>query len=150
MTAGATVLEVRNLGVAYGGILAVREVSFEVRRGEIVTLIGGNGAGKSSILRAISGLVPRAGTVTYEGRDLARVPAHGNRNTRRSGVLLDVVERLPHDLHQFGRTLRRPRRRRTVALESRRGPRVFLEVAHHLAQRRYQAGFTHLHGPDAS
>jgi branched-chain amino acid transport system ATP-binding protein len=62
--------------VAYGGIRAVREVSFEVRRGEIVTLIGGNGAGKSSILRAISGVVPRTGEVTYEGRDLARVPAH--------------------------------------------------------------------------
>jgi len=73
---GETLLEVRALGVAYGGILAVRDVSFEVRRGEIVTLIGGNGAGKSSILRAISALVPRAGTVTYEGRDLARVPAH--------------------------------------------------------------------------
>ena len=54
----------------------MHDVSFDVRRGEIVTLIGGNGAGKSSILRAISGLVPRAGTVTYEGRDLSRVPAH--------------------------------------------------------------------------
>jgi branched-chain amino acid transport system ATP-binding protein len=70
------VLSVRGLGVAYGGIRAVREVSFEVRRGELVTLIGGNGAGKSSILRAISGLVPRQGVVEYEGRDLARVPAH--------------------------------------------------------------------------
>jgi branched-chain amino acid transport system ATP-binding protein len=69
-------LAVRGLGVAYGGIGAVRDVSFDVRSGEIVTLIGGNGAGKSSILRAISGLVPRAGTVTYEGRDLARVAAH--------------------------------------------------------------------------
>jgi branched-chain amino acid transport system ATP-binding protein len=69
-------LEVRGLGVAYGGIAAVRDVSFEVRRGEIVTLIGGNGAGKSSILRAISGLVPCAGSVVYEGRDLAPVPAH--------------------------------------------------------------------------
>jgi branched-chain amino acid transport system ATP-binding protein len=71
-----TLLAVRGLGVAYGGIRAVRDVSFDVRRGEVVTLIGGNGAGKSSILRAISGLVPRAGTVTYEGRDLARLPAH--------------------------------------------------------------------------
>ena len=76
MSLGETLLAVRGLGVAYGGILAVRDVSFDVRRGEIVTLIGGNGAGKSSILRAISGLVPRAGTVTYEGRDLARLPAH--------------------------------------------------------------------------
>jgi len=70
------VLAVRGLGVAYGGIRAVRDVSFEVRRGEIVTLIGGNGAGKSSILRAISGIVPCEGAVIHEGEDLARVPAH--------------------------------------------------------------------------
>jgi len=73
---GETLLAVRGLGVAYGGIRAVRDVSFDVCRGEIVTLIGGNGAGKSSILRAISGIVPREGTVTYDGRDLARVAAH--------------------------------------------------------------------------
>jgi branched-chain amino acid transport system ATP-binding protein len=76
MTTEETLLAVRGLGVAYGGIRAVRDVSFEVRRGEIVTLIGGNGAGKSSILRAISGIVPHEGAVLYEGRDLARVPAH--------------------------------------------------------------------------
>jgi branched-chain amino acid transport system ATP-binding protein len=73
---GEVLLSVRGLAVAYGGIRAVREVSFEVLRGEIVTLIGGNGAGKSSILRAVSGLVPREGQVFYEGRDLDRVPAH--------------------------------------------------------------------------
>jgi branched-chain amino acid transport system ATP-binding protein len=76
MSAGDVLLEVRGLGVAYGGIRALREVSFDVRRGEIVTLIGGNGAGKSSILRAISGVVPREGTIVYDGTDLARVPAH--------------------------------------------------------------------------
>jgi branched-chain amino acid transport system ATP-binding protein len=76
MTVEEILLAVRGLGVTYGGIRAVRDVSFEVRRGEIVTLIGGNGAGKSSILRAISGIVPHEGTVLYEGRDLARVPAH--------------------------------------------------------------------------
>jgi branched-chain amino acid transport system ATP-binding protein len=76
VSAAGPLLEVRGLCVAYGGIRAVRDVSFEVGRGEIVTLIGGNGAGKSSVLRAISGLVPRAGTVVYEGRDLASVPAH--------------------------------------------------------------------------
>jgi len=73
---GEVLLSVRGLGVAYGGIRAVRDVSFDVRRGEIVTLIGGNGAGKSSILRAISGVVPREGTVLYDGTDLASVPAH--------------------------------------------------------------------------
>ncbi|HEY5998767.1 MAG TPA: ABC transporter ATP-binding protein [bacterium] len=76
MSAADVLLSVRGLSVAYGGISAVREVSFDVRRGEIVTLIGGNGAGKSSILRAISGVVPRAGAVVYDGTDLARVPAH--------------------------------------------------------------------------
>ena len=76
MSAGEVLLSVRGLGVAYGGIRALRDVSFDVRRGEIVTLIGGNGAGKSSILRAISGVVPREGTVVYDGLDLGRVPAH--------------------------------------------------------------------------
>ena len=76
MSGGDVLLSVRGLGVAYGGIRALRDVSFEVRRGEIVTLIGGNGAGKSSILRAISGVVPREGAVVYDGADLARVPAH--------------------------------------------------------------------------
>jgi branched-chain amino acid transport system ATP-binding protein len=76
VSAGEVLLAVRGLGVAYGGIRAVRDVSFEVNRGEIVTLIGGNGAGKSSILRAVSGIVPRSGTVTFAGRDLAGVPAH--------------------------------------------------------------------------
>ena len=76
MSVEQALLAVSGLGVTYGGIRAVRDVSFEVSRGEMVTLIGGNGAGKSSILRAISGLVPRAGTVLYDGRDLASVPAH--------------------------------------------------------------------------
>ncbi len=68
------ILSVRNLSVSYGNIRAVRGVSFDVRRGEIVTLIGGNGAGKTSILRAVSGMVPYDGTIVYEGRDLRRVP----------------------------------------------------------------------------
>ena len=55
-------LEVRDLRVHYDGIQAVHGVSFSVRHGEIVTLIGANGAGKTSILRAISGLVPYGGT----------------------------------------------------------------------------------------
>jgi branched-chain amino acid transport system ATP-binding protein len=50
-------------------------VSFDVREGEIVTLIGANGAGKSSILRAISGLIPYSGTITYRGNDLKQIPA---------------------------------------------------------------------------
>jgi branched-chain amino acid transport system ATP-binding protein len=69
-------LDVRDLSVKYDGIIAVHGVSFSVRRGEIVTLIGANGAGKSSILRAISGLIPFGGSVTFAGRDLRGVPAH--------------------------------------------------------------------------
>ena len=73
----STHLEVKNLRVAYGGIQAVKDVSFTVAQGEIVTLIGANGAGKTSILRAISGLVkPAGGEIRYEGADLCGLPAH--------------------------------------------------------------------------
>ncbi|WP_338489899.1 ABC transporter ATP-binding protein [Ruoffia tabacinasalis] len=66
-------LKVNNLQVNYGMINAVRNVSFEVNEGEIVTLIGANGAGKSTILRTISGLVKAAGgSVEYEGKNLER------------------------------------------------------------------------------
>jgi branched-chain amino acid transport system ATP-binding protein len=68
-------LEVRDLRVQYGGIKAVHGVSFRVLKGEVLTLIGANGAGKTSILRAISGLIPYHGTVTFAGRDLRGVPA---------------------------------------------------------------------------
>ena len=70
-------LEVADLWVAYEGIAAVRGVSFTVGTGEIVTLIGANGAGKSTILRAISGMEPVSkGSITFEGRDLLKLPAH--------------------------------------------------------------------------
>jgi len=67
-------LSVQDLTVSYGSIKAVRGISFEVRAGEIVTLIGANGAGKSSTLRAISGVAPYTGRITYQGRDLRRIP----------------------------------------------------------------------------
>jgi branched-chain amino acid transport system ATP-binding protein len=66
-------LSVRNLGVAYGNIRAVRDISFEVKEREVVTLIGANGAGKSSILRAISGTVPYEGEIVFAGSNLSRV-----------------------------------------------------------------------------
>jgi branched-chain amino acid transport system ATP-binding protein len=70
-------LEVTDLDVYYGAIHALQGVSLTVRSGEIVTLIGSNGAGKSTTLRAISGLVaPRGGTMRFEGQDLARMAAH--------------------------------------------------------------------------
>lgn len=69
-------LRVENLQVNYGMIKAVRGVNFEVNEGEIVSLIGANGAGKSTILRTISGLIkPAAGTLTYEGRDITKTNA---------------------------------------------------------------------------
>ncbi|MBQ7557871.1 MAG: ABC transporter ATP-binding protein [Lachnospiraceae bacterium] len=65
-------LHIDGLEVSYGGIEAVRGITFDVNRGEIVTLIGANGAGKSSTLRAISGLVkPKAGSIIFEGEDIA-------------------------------------------------------------------------------
>ncbi|MFZ1325173.1 MAG: ABC transporter ATP-binding protein [Candidatus Contendobacter sp.] len=69
-------LEVRDLEVHYDGIRALHGVSFTVLQGEIVTLIGANGAGKTSILRAISGLIPYGGAVVFEGRNLKQTPAH--------------------------------------------------------------------------
>jgi branched-chain amino acid transport system ATP-binding protein len=69
-------LEVRDLIVTYDGIRALQGVSFSVLKGEIVTLIGANGAGKTSILRAVSGLVNYSGSIVFEGQDLKRVPAH--------------------------------------------------------------------------
>jgi branched-chain amino acid transport system ATP-binding protein len=70
------ILSVENLTIAYGNIKAVDDISFEVHEGEIVTLIGANGAGKSSTLRAISGIVPYSGRITYRQQDLRSVPAH--------------------------------------------------------------------------
>ena len=71
-------LKIDNLCVNYGGIKAVRDVSFEVPEGKIVTLIGANGAGKSTILRTITGLVhPASGSITYNGEELTKLPTYG-------------------------------------------------------------------------
>ena len=75
MSAEGIVLAVHDLKVAYGNITAVKGISFDVHEGEIVTLIGANGAGKSSTLRAISGVTPYSGQITYRGQDLRHVPA---------------------------------------------------------------------------
>jgi|SRR5579872_31149 len=77
MTRPDQTLTVENLAVRYGGVTAVRSVSFTVSPGQSVGLIGANGAGKTSTLRALMGLVPRSGgSVRFGSRDLARVPAH--------------------------------------------------------------------------
>lgn len=71
----SNILEVKNLNVSYGGIKAVKDISFVVEAGEIVTLIGANGAGKSSTLRSIVGLVkPENGEITFNGKEIAALP----------------------------------------------------------------------------
>lgn len=70
-------LDVENLTVSYGAISAVRNVSITVRAGEVVTLIGANGAGKTSIVKALSGIVPKAsGTTKFRDADISTLPAH--------------------------------------------------------------------------
>ncbi len=70
-------LEVKDLEVYYGVIQAIKGISFEVREGEIVTLIGANGAGKTTTMQSIMGLIPiKNGSVTYEGQSINRVPSH--------------------------------------------------------------------------
>lgn len=65
-----TLLQVQGLQVRYGGVVAVRDVSFSVRPGEVLAMLGANGAGKTSALRAVSGLVPCAGHVLVDGTDV--------------------------------------------------------------------------------
>lgn len=70
-------LEVKDLRVNYGLIKAVKGVSFTVEEGEIVSLIGANGAGKTTVMHALSGLIPKAdGSVTLAGTDITDIPAH--------------------------------------------------------------------------
>ena len=70
-------LEVRNLQVSYGAIQAVQGVSFEMNKGEIVALIGSNGAGKSTILRTISGLEhAKSGSIVFQGTELTKMKPH--------------------------------------------------------------------------
>ncbi len=72
-----SLLEVDDIRTHYGSIEALKGVSLTVEEGEVVTLIGSNGAGKSTTLRSISGLTPASsGTVSFGGQDITRVPAH--------------------------------------------------------------------------
>jgi len=75
--AGTDILSLEDVHVYYGNIAAVKGISIEVKQGEIVTMIGSNGAGKSTTMRAISGLVsPRRGSITFEGRKISGMPGH--------------------------------------------------------------------------
>ncbi|MBO4107479.1 ABC transporter ATP-binding protein [Streptococcus suis] len=89
-----SMLKVENLSVHYGVIEAVKNVSFEVNEGEVVTLIGANGAGKTSILRTISGLVrPSAGTISFLGNEIQKVPARK--------IVADGLSQVPEGRHVF-------------------------------------------------
>lgn len=69
-------LKINNINVYYGAIHAIKGISLEVNEGEIVTLIGANGAGKSTILRTVSGLLkPKTGEINFEGKNIAGMPA---------------------------------------------------------------------------
>ena len=77
-------LELKNVETNYGGIQALKGIDLHVKKGEIVTLIGSNGAGKSTTLKSISGQVPvKKGLITYKGKDITNIPAH---QTSLSGI----------------------------------------------------------------
>jgi ABC-type branched-chain amino acid transport systems, ATPase component len=70
-------LQVNNIDVFYGPIHAIKGVSLEVKNGEVVALIGANGAGKSTVLKTISGLIrPKTGSITFDGKDITKTEAH--------------------------------------------------------------------------
>ncbi len=70
-------LEIKDLEVNYGVIKAIKGISFEVNQGEVIALVGANGAGKTTILHAISGLIPtRKGSILFEGQELTKTPPH--------------------------------------------------------------------------
>ena len=70
-------LEVKDLQVYYGMIQAIKGISFEVNQGEVIALIGANGAGKTTILHTVTGLLaPKKGSIMFEGQDITKVPAH--------------------------------------------------------------------------
>ena len=70
-------LEVKDLEVSYGMIQAIKGISFKVNQGEVIALIGANGAGKTTILHTVTGLLaPKAGQIMFEGCDITKVPAH--------------------------------------------------------------------------
>ena len=70
-------LEVKNLEVYYGVICALKGISFEVNEGEIVSLIGANGAGKTTMMQSVVGIIPkRNGTVMFDGKDITKTPCH--------------------------------------------------------------------------
>ena len=93
-----SMLKVENLSVHYGMIQAVRDVSFEVNEGEVVSLIGANGAGKTSILRTISGLVrPSAGKIEFLGQEIQKAVSYTHLDVyKRQRFMLPNAEYMIH------------------------------------------------------
>ena len=88
-------LELQDVEVAYGNIRAIKGISLTVSPGELVTLIGANGAGKSTTLKTISGLLrPKAGTLRYQGQMLDRMPPHK--------IVALGISHCPEGRHVFG------------------------------------------------
>jgi branched-chain amino acid transport system ATP-binding protein len=139
MTADNVLLSVRDLNVSYGAIAAVKGISFDVAEGEIVTLIGANGAGKSSTLRAISGVAPYVGQIVYRNQDLRKMPPHK--------IVAMGIAQVPEGRGIFGNltVLENLRlatwQRRNKAEVSRDYERVFA-IFPRLAERRVQLGGT--------
>ena len=89
-----SMLKVENLSVHYGMIQAVRDVSFEVNEGEVVSLIGANGAGKTTILRTLSGLVrPSSGQIEFLGQEIQKMPAQK--------IVASGLSQVPEGRHVF-------------------------------------------------
>ncbi len=88
-------LEISNLRVCYGSVEVLHGINLQVQEGEIVTLLGSNGAGKSTTLLAVSGLVrPRSGSIVFAGRDLLRLPSHA--------VVSEGIAQAPEGRRVFG------------------------------------------------
>ena len=108
-------LEVSDIHAHYGAIEALKGVSLTVDEGEVVTLIGSNGAGKSTTLRSISGLTPAsAGKITFAGEDITRVPAHE--------VVIRGIALAPEGRHCFPRMT--VRENLDLGAHRRRGPEI--------------------------
>jgi branched-chain amino acid transport system ATP-binding protein len=108
-------LEVSDLHTRYGAIEALRGISLTVEEGEVVTLIGANGAGKSTTLRSISGLTPASkGTITFDGVEISRMPAHE--------IVVRGIALAPEGRHCFARMT--VRENLDLGAFRRRGPEI--------------------------
>ena len=100
------ILKVEDINVYYGSIHAIKGISFEVNQGEIVTLIGANGAGKSTTLNTIAGLLhSKSGSVTFMGENLAKVPSHKIVSKGLAPILVEQIFEIIQNLHKAGTTI---------------------------------------------